>query len=67
MGKVNGFKLKVKEWKNNVAKMCFPDFEVFDNYLKECGWEHHLYEVEKALDVWMSELIIEHLDMMQEN
>ena len=26
-----------KKWKNNVAKVCFPDFEVFDNYVKECG------------------------------
>lgn len=53
--------------KNNVAKMSFSDFEVFDNYMKECAWEHHLHEAEKALDVRMSELIFEHLDMMQEN
>ena len=36
MGKVNGFKLKVEK-KSNVAKVCFSDFEVFDNYMKECG------------------------------
>lgn len=45
----------------------FSHFEVFDNYMKECGWEHHLHESEKSLDVPLCELIIKHLDLMQEN
>lgn len=68
MGKVNGFKLKAKKWENSVAKVCFfSDFEVFDNYMKECGWEHCLHETVKALDVRTYEVIVKHLDLLQKN
>lgn len=67
MGKINGFKLKVKKWKSNVEKRCFSDFEIFDKYMKECGWEHGMQEGGQTLEVKLSQMIIKHLTLLQEN
>ena len=67
IGKINAFKLKVKKWKSNVEKMCFSDFELFDSFMRECGWEQGMQATEQTLEVHMSHLVIRHLTLMQEN
>lgn len=35
--------------------------------MRECGWEHGVQEAEQTLEVQMSQLIVKHLTLMQEN
>ncbi|XP_069172616.1 protein FAM200A-like [Procambarus clarkii] len=67
IGKINVFKLKVKKWKSSVEKRCFSDFELFDSFMRECGWEHDMQTREQTLEVHMSHLVIRHLTLMQQN
>lgn len=67
MGKINGFKLKVEKWRANVEKKNFSDFPTFDDFMRECGWEHGMQAAEQTLEVRMSHLIASHLTLIQEN
>nr|XP_045589329.1 protein FAM200A-like [Procambarus clarkii] len=67
IGKINTFKLKVKKWESNVEKRCFSDLELFDSFMRECGWEHGMQTTQQTLEVHMSHSVIRHLTLMQEN
>lgn len=56
-------------WKNvkTIWQRCVSLILRYLTTIWKSGWEHHLLEAQKALDVWMSELIVKYLYLMPEN